>query len=42
MADVVLYQRDNPLMVVDAKYKLDARQGDLYQVVAYCHAPGLT
>jgi 5-methylcytosine-specific restriction endonuclease McrBC regulatory subunit McrC len=29
-------------MVVDAKYKLDARQGDLYQVVAYCHAPGLT
>jgi len=40
--DVVLYQWDNPLMVVDAKYKLDAKQGDLYQVVAYCHALGLT
>ena len=29
-------------MMVDAKCKLDAKQGDLYQVVAYCHAPGLT
>lgn len=39
--DVILYRQDSPLLVIDAKYKLDAAQGDLYQVLAYCHALGL-
>jgi len=40
--DVILSYRDNPLMVIDAKYKLDAAHGDLYQALAYCHAVGIS
>lgn len=36
--DVVLYHHDEPLLVIDAKYKLKAAREDLYQVLAYCHA----
>jgi 5-methylcytosine-specific restriction enzyme subunit McrC len=40
--DVVLYRGSAPHLVIDAKYKLAAAHGDLYQMVAYCHALGLT
>ena len=40
--DVLLYARGNPLLIVDAKYKLEAAQADLYQMLAYCHALGLS
>jgi 5-methylcytosine-specific restriction enzyme subunit McrC len=40
--DVILSYRDSPLMVIDAKYKLDATHSDLYQALAYCHAVGLS
>ena len=36
--DVVLYRRDRPLLVIDAKYKPKKHREDLYQMVAYCHA----
>ncbi len=36
--DVVLSRQGNSLLVIDAKYKLDAAQNDIYQVLAYCHA----
>jgi 5-methylcytosine-specific restriction enzyme subunit McrC len=39
--DVILTHQDVPLLVVDAKYKLEAAQGDIYQMLAYCHALGL-
>ncbi len=39
--DVVLYRQVEPLVVLDAKYKLDETRGDLYQMLAYCHALGL-
>lgn len=39
--DVVLYRQGAPHLVIDAKYKLAAAYGDLYQMVAYCHALGL-
>lgn len=39
--DLLLYKGENPLLVVDAKYKLSAAQEDLYQMLAYCHALGL-
>lgn len=40
--DVVLYRQGRPQLVVDAKYKLDGAHGDLYQMLAYCHAVGLS
>jgi 5-methylcytosine-specific restriction enzyme subunit McrC len=39
--DVILTWQDTPLLVLDAKYKLAAAQGDIYQMLAYCHALGL-
>ncbi len=39
--DITLYDRDGPILVVDAKYKLAAEHADLYQMVAYCHAVGV-
>lgn len=40
--DVVLYRHSQPQLVVDAKYKLHEAHGDLYQMLAYCHAVGLS
>lgn len=40
--DVVLYRRSQPQLVMDAKYKLDEAHGDVYQMLAYCHAVGLS
>lgn len=39
--DITLYGREGPILVVDAKYKLEAAHADLYQVLAYCHALGI-
>jgi 5-methylcytosine-specific restriction enzyme subunit McrC len=39
--DIVLYKNGKPLLVIDAKYKLEADQGDIYQMLAYCHAVGI-
>lgn len=39
--DVTLYGGDGPILVVDAKYKLEATHADLYQMLAYCHALGI-
>jgi 5-methylcytosine-specific restriction enzyme subunit McrC len=39
--DIVLYRRDRPQLVVNAKYKLAEACGDVYQMLAYCHAVGL-
>jgi len=36
--DIVLSAGGKQLLVVDAKYKRDANRGDLYQMIAYCHA----
>jgi 5-methylcytosine-specific restriction enzyme subunit McrC len=36
--DVVLYERDSPLLIIDAKYKPTEALGDLYEMLAYCHA----
>lgn len=36
--DMVLFDRDGPCLVLDAKYKLLAHREDIYQMVAYCHA----
>ena len=38
--DITLYGRDGPILVLDAKYKLEAAHADLYQMLAYCHALG--
>jgi 5-methylcytosine-specific restriction enzyme subunit McrC len=39
--DVMLSHRGIPLLVIDAKYKLADDQGDIYQLLAYCHALGI-
>lgn len=39
--DVVLTRNGIPLLVVDAKYKLEEAQNDIYQMVSYCHALGI-
>lgn len=39
--DIVIYRDDTPLLVLDAKYKLEEGQGDLYQMIAYCHTTDL-
>lgn len=39
--DVTMQRRGVPLLVLDAKYKLTEAQGDIYQMLAYCHALGL-
>jgi 5-methylcytosine-specific restriction enzyme subunit McrC len=39
--DVILYRGSAPVLVVDAKYKLSAAEGDVYQMLAYCHTLGL-
>jgi 5-methylcytosine-specific restriction enzyme subunit McrC len=39
--DVILYRQARPVLVLDAKYRLTADEGDLYQLVAYCHVLGL-
>lgn len=39
--DILIYHGENPCLVVDAKYKLEASQEDLYQILAYCHAVGV-
>jgi len=39
--DAVLYQGERRCLAIDAKYKLDPSQADLYQMVAYCHALGI-
>lgn len=39
--DVIIYREQQPALVVDAKYKLGPAQGDLYQLLAYCHILGL-
>jgi 5-methylcytosine-specific restriction endonuclease McrBC regulatory subunit McrC len=36
--DVVLYQKDVPALALDAKYKLQEHNADIYQALAYCHA----
>jgi len=36
--DVIVHRRGSPELVIDAKYKLDPHQSDVYQVIAYCHA----
>lgn len=40
--DVVLYRCGQPQLVLDAKYKLDEAHGDVYQMLAYCHAVGIS
>lgn len=39
--DILLYKREKPCVIVDAKYKLRAALEDVYQMLAYCHALGL-
>lgn len=39
--DVVVYRGDAPALVLDAKYKRDDPNADIYQALAYCHALGL-
>lgn len=39
--DVVLYCGDVPSLAVDAKYKCDDHNADVYQALAYCHALGV-
>jgi 5-methylcytosine-specific restriction enzyme subunit McrC len=39
--DVILYQGTNMRTIIDAKYKLKEDEGDLYQMLAYCHALNL-
>lgn len=40
--DVVIYRADQPLLALDAKYKRDAPNTDIYQALSYCHAFGLS
>jgi len=35
--DIILFRKDIPFLVIDAKYKIKAAQDDIYQMVAYCH-----
>jgi hypothetical protein len=35
--DIVIRREGVPVLVIDAKYKLDPAQSDLYQALAYCH-----
>lgn len=35
--DILIYDKVNPVLVVDAKYKLNKAEDDLYQMLAYCH-----
>jgi 5-methylcytosine-specific restriction enzyme subunit McrC len=39
--DVVVYRGDLPCLALDAKYKRDDPNIDVYQVLAYCHALGI-
>jgi 5-methylcytosine-specific restriction enzyme subunit McrC len=39
--DVVAYQENLPCLALDAKYKRDDPNTDVYQVLAYCHALGI-
>lgn len=39
--DVTLLRGRSPVFAVDAKYKLDPDQKDIYQILAYCHALGI-
>jgi len=39
--DIVIYRDGAPILVLDAKYKLQEGRGDLYQAVACCHAMDL-
>ena len=39
--DVTLLRSQGPVLVLDAKYKLEEGQGDLYQMLSYCHALNL-
>jgi 5-methylcytosine-specific restriction enzyme subunit McrC len=39
--DIVLSKKGCNLLVIDAKYKLEADQKDIYQMIAYCHALGV-
>jgi 5-methylcytosine-specific restriction endonuclease McrBC regulatory subunit McrC len=36
--DVVVYRGETPVLALDAKYKLDDPNADIYQALAYCHA----
>jgi 5-methylcytosine-specific restriction endonuclease McrBC regulatory subunit McrC len=36
--DVVVYRGETPVLALDAKYKLDDPNADVYQALAYCHA----
>ena len=36
--DYILYRGSEPILVLDAKYKIDPHQADVYQILAYCHA----
>lgn len=36
--DMTIYADGRPLLVVDAKYKLESDRHDIYQMIAYCHA----
>ncbi len=35
--DINTYDKVNPVLVVDAKYKLNKAEDDLYQMLRYCH-----
>jgi 5-methylcytosine-specific restriction enzyme subunit McrC len=39
--DVVVYCDDTPGLALDAKYKCEDPNTDIYQALAYCHALGL-
>lgn len=39
--DITLFKGRTPVFVLDAKYKLDPDQTDIYQILAYCHALGI-
>ena len=40
--DVVVYRDGKHSLALDAKYKLDDSGSDVYQVLAYCHALGVS
>jgi 5-methylcytosine-specific restriction enzyme subunit McrC len=39
--DIILFDHDVPLLIIDAKYKLAPNKADIYQMLAYCHALGV-
>jgi len=39
--DLVLFKEGQPYLVIDAKYKVESAQDDIYQMVAYCHGVGV-